>query len=62
MSDKEKNLEHARSLVEAGKNDEARMCLLELLKQDQNKAKVVLTELSAKYPEDALIIFHLQRL
>ncbi|MCK5431383.1 MAG: tetratricopeptide repeat protein [Gammaproteobacteria bacterium] len=35
-SDKEKNLEEARSLIELGKNDEARYCLLELLKDDPN--------------------------
>jgi predicted Zn-dependent protease len=31
-----RKLEHARSLVKADKNEDARMCLLELLKQDAN--------------------------
>jgi predicted Zn-dependent protease len=42
LSDKEKSLEHARSLVEAGKNDEARMCLLELLKADPHNHAALL--------------------
>jgi len=42
LSDKEKNLEQARSLVEAGKNEEARMCLLELLKEDPNNHAALL--------------------
>lgn len=41
-SDKEKNLEEARSLVELGKNDEARYCLLELLKDDPNNQAALL--------------------
>ena len=42
MSDKEKRLEQARSLTEAGKNDEARMCLLEFLKEDPNNHAALL--------------------
>ena len=42
MSDKEKRLEHARSLVEAGKNEDARMSLLELLKEDPNNHAALL--------------------
>ena len=41
-SDKEKNLEEARSLIELGKNDEARYCLLELLKDDPNNQAALL--------------------
>ncbi len=42
MSDKEKSLEQARSLTEAGKNEDARMCLLELLKEDPNNHAALL--------------------
>ena len=42
MSDKGKSLEQARSLVEAGKNDEARFCLLESLKEDPNNHAALL--------------------
>lgn len=42
MSDKEKSLEQARSLAETGKNEEARMCLLELLKEDPNNHAALL--------------------
>ncbi len=42
MSDKEKSLEQARSLVESGKNDEARFCLLESLKEDPNNHAALL--------------------
>jgi len=31
LSDKENSLKQARSLAEAGKNEEARICILELL-------------------------------
>lgn len=41
-SDTEKSLEQARSLVESGKNDEARFCLLELLKDDPNNQAALL--------------------
>ena len=41
-SDTEKSLEEARSLAEAGKNDEARFCLLELLKDDPNNQAALL--------------------
>ena len=42
MSDKEKSLEQARSLVESGKNDDARFCLLESLKEDPNNHAALL--------------------
>ncbi|MCK5667686.1 MAG: hypothetical protein KAI15_01275 [Gammaproteobacteria bacterium] len=42
MSDKEKSLEQARSLIESGKNDEARFCLLESLKEDPNNHAALL--------------------
>ena len=42
MPDKEKSLEQARSLVESGKNDEARFCLLESLKEDPNNHAALL--------------------
>ncbi len=42
MSDKEKSLEQARLLVESGKNDEARFCLLESLKEDPNNHAALL--------------------
>ena len=42
MSDKEKSLEQARLLVESGKNDEARFCLLESLKDDPNNHAALL--------------------
>ena len=42
MSDKGKSLEQARSLVEAGKNDEARFCLLESLKEDPDNHAALL--------------------
>lgn len=41
-SNTEKNLEKARSFVEAGKSDEARFCLLELLKDDPNNQAALL--------------------
>jgi uncharacterized protein HemY len=37
-----RKLEHARSLVKAGKNEDAQMCLLELLKQDANNHAALL--------------------
>ena len=42
MSDKEKSLEQARLFVESGKNDEARFCLLESLKEDPDNHAVLL--------------------
>ena len=42
LSYKEEKLKQARSLTEVGKNDEARMCLLELLKEDQNNHAALL--------------------
>jgi len=42
LSDKEKSLEQARLLVETGKNDEARFCLLESLKDDPNNHAALL--------------------
>ncbi len=36
LSDKENSLKQAHSLAEAGKNEEARICILELLKEDPN--------------------------
>jgi len=42
LSDKEKSLEQARLLVESGKNDEARFCLLESLKEDPNNHAALL--------------------
>ena len=42
MSDKEKSLELARSLVESGKNDEARFSLLESLKEDPDNHAALL--------------------
>ncbi len=42
MSDKERSLEQARSLVESGKNDEARFCLLESLKEDPDNHAALL--------------------
>jgi predicted Zn-dependent protease len=42
LSNKEKSLEQARSLVESGKNDEARFCLLESLKEDPNNHAALL--------------------
>ena len=42
MSGKDNSLEQARSLVKAGKNEEARMCLLELLKEDPNNYAALL--------------------
>ncbi len=48
MPDKEKSLEQARLLSEEGKNDEARMRLLELLKEDPNN-HVVLLMLGGSY-------------
>ena len=42
MSDKEKSLEQARLLVESGKNDEARFCLLESLKEDPDNHAALL--------------------
>ena len=59
-SDTEKNLEKARSLAEAGKNDEARFFLLELLKDDPNN-QVALLMLGGsyfnggKYPEAEMV-------
>ncbi len=41
-SDIEKKLNRARSFDEAGKNDEARMCILELLKEDPNNYAALL--------------------
>jgi tetratricopeptide (TPR) repeat protein len=41
-SDKEKSLEQARALAEAGKNDDARFCLLESLKEDPNNHAALL--------------------
>ena len=41
-TDIEKKLNQARLLVEAGKNEEARMCLLELLKEDPNNHAALL--------------------
>jgi len=38
----EKKLNQARSFDEAGKNDEARMCILELLKEDPNNYAALL--------------------
>jgi len=42
LSDKERSLEQARTLVESGKNDEARFCLLESLKKDPNNHAALL--------------------
>jgi len=42
LSDKQRSLEQARSLVESGKNDEARFCLLESLKKDSNNHAALL--------------------
>jgi tetratricopeptide (TPR) repeat protein len=42
LSDKEKSLEQARLLVESGKNDEARFCLLKTLKEDPNNHAALL--------------------
>lgn len=42
MSDKEKSLEQARLLVESGKNDDSRFCLLESLKEDPNNHAALL--------------------
>jgi predicted Zn-dependent protease len=42
LPDKEKSLEQARSLVESDKNDEARFCLLESLKEDPNNHAALL--------------------
>jgi tetratricopeptide (TPR) repeat protein len=42
LSEKEKSLEQARLLAEAGKNEDARMCLLELLKEDPNNHAALL--------------------
>ena len=42
MSDKEKRLEYARSLVKASKNQDARMSLLDLLKEDPNNHAALL--------------------
>ena len=42
MSDKEKSLEQARLFVESGKNDEARFCLLESLKEDPDNRAALL--------------------
>ncbi len=42
MSDKEKSLEQARLFVESGKNDEARFCLLESLKEDPDNHAALL--------------------
>jgi len=42
LSDKEKSLDQARSLVESGKNNEARFCLLESLKEDPNNHAALL--------------------
>jgi predicted Zn-dependent protease len=42
LSDKQRSLEQARSLVESGKNDEARFCLLESLKKDPNNHAALL--------------------
>ncbi len=41
-SDTEKKLAEARSLIDLGKNDEARFCLLELLKDDANNHAALL--------------------
>lgn len=41
-SDTEKNLEKARLLIEAGKSEEARFCLLELLKDNPNNQAALL--------------------
>lgn len=41
-SDIEKGLDQARLLDEAGKNEEAQMCLLELLKEDPNNYAALL--------------------
>ena len=40
--DKKKHLEKARSLAEAGKNDEVRFCLLESLKEDPDNRTALL--------------------
>ncbi len=42
MSDKEKSLEQALLFVESGKNDEARFCLLESLKEDPDNHAALL--------------------
>ena len=42
MSDKEKSLEQARLFVESNKNDEARFCLLESLKEDPDNHAALL--------------------
>jgi len=42
LSDKEKSLEQARLFVESGKNDEARYCLLESLKEDPDNHAALL--------------------
>jgi len=59
-SDKEKSLEQARALAEAGKNDEARMCLLELLKEHPNNHAALLMLggsyfIDEKYPEAEMV-------
>ena len=41
-ADKEKILERARALAEAGKNEDARFCLLESLKEDPNNHTALL--------------------
>jgi predicted Zn-dependent protease len=43
-----RKLEHARSLIKAGRNEDARMCLLELLIQDANN-HVALLMLGGSY-------------
>ena len=40
--DKQNSLEKARLLIEAGKNDDARFCLLESLKEDPNNHAALL--------------------
>jgi len=42
LSDKEKSLEQARLFVESGKNDDARFCLLESLKEDPDNHAALL--------------------
>ncbi len=51
-SDIEKKLNQARSLDEAGKNDEARMCILELLNEDPNNYAALLILGGSYYVEE----------
>jgi len=58
--DIEKELNQARSFDEAGKNEEARMCLLELLKEDpDNHAALLMLGgsyfVDEKYPEAEMV-------